>query len=279
MTTSLPRPLATARAMALELTRGYRTVTSQSFFRTFAWDVVAYRRMRLGRVRSYNLRRCIVTRGGTTIHYRRNRGDIQGIREVWLEGVYSVPFGQQPQVIVDLGANIGLTSLFFCEHYAPKRIVLVEPDAANAEVLRSNAAQCRAALDIVVAAVGPEDGIVLFSESEESNLGRISEKGRPVPCVSMHSLIKTTGLTRIDLLKIDIEGGEGQLLSLANDWLDLVGSIMIEFHPQAVDERALIALLQSRGFRYFAHNDVRRLGKSDYFQRPEWPGLQRLREE
>jgi len=276
MSAGLLRPLRTAQAIALELSRGRRTMTPDSFFGTFAWDVLAYRRMRLGRIRSYNQRRRIVTRAGTAIHYRRNRGDIQGIREVWLERVYAVPFGQRPQIIVDLGANIGLTSLFFCEQYAPQRIVMVEPDAANAEVLRANLAPGATAFDIVVAAVAPHDGTVLFAESEESNLGCVAASGRPVRCVSMPSLMQTTGVPRIDLLKIDIEGGEGLLLSQANDWLDAVGSIMIEFHPHAVDEAALIALLQSRGFRYFSHNDARRRGKSDYFQRPDWPGLRRL---
>jgi len=267
------RPLTTARAITHELTRGYRTMTSESFFATFAWDVLAYRRMRLGRIRSYNDRRRIVTRGGTVIHYRRNRGDIQSIREVWLDRVYSVPFGERPEIVVDLGANIGLAGLFFSAEYMAKRVVMVEPDRANAEVLRDNTLQCKPDVDVIEAAVGPADGVVFFSESEESNLGRVAQSGRPVQCISMPSLMKATGLTRIDLLKIDIEGGEGQLLSGANDWLQSVGAIMIEFHPQIVDEVALIALLKSKGFVYFAHTDAARLGKSDYFQRPNWPGL------
>lgn len=268
------RPFTTARAITLELARGYRVMTSDSFFSTFAPDVLAYRRMRLGRIRSYNDRRRIITRGGTVIHYRRNRGDIQGIREVWLDGAYNVPFGQRPEVVVDLGANIGLTSLFFCEKYAPRRIVMVEPDAANAEVLRANCAQCGPAVDVIVAAVGHEDGTVFFAESEESNLGHVAESGRPVPCISMPSLMKATELARIDLLKIDIEGGEGQLLTLANDWLELVGSIMVEFHPHVVDEPALIALLRSKGFRYYTGREVAPFGgNADYFCRPKWPGL------
>ncbi len=271
------QPLRTARGITRELTRGYRVMTCDSFFSTFAPDVLAYRRMRLGQIRSYNRPRRIVTRGGTVIHYRRNRGDIQGIREVWLDGVYSVPFGQQPEVIVDLGANIGLTSLFFCEKYSPRRVVMVEPDPANAEVLQTNCAQCKAAVEVVVAAVGHEDGTVYFEESEESNLGRVADTGRPVRCVSIPSLMRATGLTRIDLLKIDIEGAEGRLLSFANDWLECVGSILIEFHPKVVDEPALIALLRSKGFRYFTAREVAPFGGvADYFCRPNWTGLQTL---
>jgi len=268
---SLIRPMQTTRAITTELIRGYSAMKPASFFSTFAWDVLAYRRMRLGRIGSYNDRRQIITRGGTTLHYRRNRGDIQSMREVWLEQVYSVPFPQRPEIVVDLGANIGLTALFFCQEYAPRRVVVVEPDPANAEVLRANAAHCSSEIEVIVAAVGPKDGVVFFAESEESNLGHVADTGRPVTCISMPSLMKSSGLPRIDLLKVDIEGGEGELLTHDNEWLDLVGSIMIEFHPQVVDEPALISLLQSKGFRYLAHTDATRLGKSDYFQRPDWP--------
>jgi FkbM family methyltransferase len=268
------RPLRTARAISVELARGYSAMTSDSFFATFAWDVLAYRRMRLGRIRSWNNRRRIVTRAGTVIHYRRNRGDIQGIREVWLDRVYSLPFNQRPEVVVDLGANIGLTSLFLCERYAPRRVVLVEPDPANAEVLRANVGQLRSQVDIIVAAVGHQDGTVCFAESEESNLGRVSDCGRSVRCISMPTLMKEVGLTHIDLLKIDIEGSEGLLLSKSSDWLEQVGSIMVEFH-QNVDEPALIELLRSRGFSYFTCRDVAAFGgKSNYFLRPHWHGLQ-----
>lgn len=269
-------PFATLRHIVLELAGGYRALTLRSFLATFVWDVFAYRWMRASKTRSYNRRRRVKTRGGTTIQYRRNRGDIQSIREVWLERVYQVPFEQKPEIVVDLGANIGLTTLFFCEEYSPKRVVVVEPDPGNAEVLRANAVQRQSTIDIIVAAVGDADGTALFAESEESNLGHVSDSGRPVECLSMPSLMKKTGLSRIDLLKIDIEGGEGGLLSVANGWLDQVGSIMIEFHPHVVDEATLVALLQSKGFRYFAHTDPARFGKSDYFQRPDWPGLQTL---
>ena len=271
---SLLGPLKTARGITRELARGYQTMTTDSFFTTFATDVLAYRRMRLGRIRSYNCPRRVVTRGGTAIHYRRNRGDIQGIREVWLERVYSIPFGHRPEIIVDLGANIGLTSLFFCERYSPRRVVMVEPDPANAEVLRANCAQCRAEVEVIVAAVGHEDGTVYFTQCEESNLGRVSDSGKPVRCISVPTLMRATGLTRIDLLKIDIEGAEGALLTIANEWLEQVGSVLIEFHAN-VDEPALIGLLRSRGFRYYTRREVAPFGGvADYFCRPNWPRLQ-----
>src|SRR2546425_2333013 len=41
-------------------------------------------------------------------------------------------------VIVDLGANIGLASLYFADRYNPKRLICVEPNPNNIPILRHN---------------------------------------------------------------------------------------------------------------------------------------------
>ena len=54
---------------------------------------------------------------GLTIHFRWNRGDIQSLREVIFEECYRLPVDISPRTIVDLGANIGLASLYFHAKY------------------------------------------------------------------------------------------------------------------------------------------------------------------
>jgi hypothetical protein len=56
---------------------------------------------------------------------------------------------------------------------------------------------------------------------------------------------------RADLLKIDIEGGEGALFLGADvSWLDNVHAIIAEIHPDRVDEEEIVKAVTSRGFRY-----------------------------
>ena len=61
---------------------------------------------------------------------------------------------------------------------------------------------------------------------------------------------------RADLVKIDIEGGEGALFEAACPWLDRVDAIIIELHPLAVDVRSIIQKIESSGFRYVPAGSV-----------------------
>ena len=102
-------------------------------------------------------------RDGTRLTYRRNRGDIQAIREIWLDEVYSPPREAQglPNV-VDLGANIGFTSVYLARRLRPACIVAVEPDPENARILRRNLEQNDIHSIVIEAAVGPYDGTTGF---------------------------------------------------------------------------------------------------------------------
>jgi FkbM family methyltransferase len=267
-------PARTVGAIARELARGYKLCRNVSSFKTYATDVLAYRVLRVRAINSYNAARTIVVSGGLTVRYRRNRGDIQGIREVWLEEVYRLPLDIEPEVIIDAGANIGLTSLFFYAKYKPKLVVSVEPEHSNVQLLHANLIENGVPHEIVEAAVTPHDGVVLFSESVDSNLGSIASAGRPCSAISMYSLLERTPASRADLLKVDIEGAEQALLSTNNGWLERIGALIIEFHPNSVDYPGLVALLQSVGFTYFPpFQGTSRPGwngSTDFFLRADW---------
>lgn len=70
--------------------------------------------------------------------------------------------------------------------------------------------------------------------------------------VSMATLLNTHGITTVDLLKMDIEGGEQALLDGDLAWLSQVRAIIAEFHPDVVDYEALVQRLIAHGFRYVA---------------------------
>jgi hypothetical protein len=79
--------------------------------------------------------------------------------------------------------------------------------------------------------------------------------------VSIPTLLQETGIGhRIDLLKVDIEGGEAELFSKNFEWLDGVQNIIVEFHPDIIDVVPITEAICSRGFQHippgsvFAHN-------------------------
>jgi len=59
----------------------------------------------------------------------------------------------------------------------------------------------------------------------------------------------------VDVVKMDIEGGEGPLLKENLAWLRRVRSLIAEFHPEVIDYPAVIRSIESQGFRYIpAHS-------------------------
>jgi FkbM family methyltransferase len=230
-------------------------------------DAVAYRILKFVRLPASGRMRTLQMIDGTLLSYRLNRGDIQAIREIWLSQTYSPPLPSQSfGVFVDLGANIGFTTLYFARRYGAHTCVAVEPDPDNARLLRHNLAQNGIRATIFEAAVGPRDGSVRFAQDRESNLGRVAAEGVTVPMVSMDTVVHATAHDRVDLLKMDIEGGEAELFAGPTGWLDTIDAIMMEFHPDVADPNPILSTIKARGFRHIRAGSIRE-GSTDAFVR------------
>jgi FkbM family methyltransferase len=201
-----------------------------------------------------NRERQVQFRSGARLRYRLNRGDIQGIREVWLERAYRLPFAISNGVLVDLGANIGLTSVWLAKEYGFSRVIAVEPDSSNAALVRKNLDLNGLNAQVVQAAVGPNDGTARFQTANESNLGQVSQDGDVVKMVSMQTILERFGLSDLDLVKMDIEGSEQALLTGPSEWLSRTRAMIAEFHPPLIDYPRLTGLLEQRGFTYVRSN-------------------------
>ncbi|MGB7680711.1 MAG: FkbM family methyltransferase [Candidatus Acidiferrales bacterium] len=198
--------------------------------------------------------RQVRTRSGVTLCYRLNRGDLQSIREVWFEEAYRLPFPDPCGVLLDLGANIGLTSLWMAKRYPFTRIIAVEPVPSNAALARRNFELNGIKAEVLEAAVGAREGTGKFQVCRNSNQGKLSESGVPVAMVSVDFILEKFALPQLDLVKVDIEGGEQELFLGPTAWLDRTKAIIIEFHPTSVDYPLLTKLLEDRGFDFIRAN-------------------------
>jgi FkbM family methyltransferase len=231
----------------------------RSFLR-YGADAVMYRGMSFAPA-TERLRTIRV--GGASVTYRLQRGDFQAVREVWVEEVYRPPVEIPIGTVVDLGMNIGLTSLWYGLHGA-RRLHCVEPLAANIALGRRNLAQNGVPAEFVQAAIGPEDGTTHFRvDPRYSTRGHVDETGElEVPVVSMRTLL--SGIDSVDLLKIDVEGAEIGLFRGDVSWLDKVNAIIIEFDKG--DPRELAPIVEARGLRFIPAGSVR-WNSMDFFIR------------
>jgi FkbM family methyltransferase len=138
------------------------------------------------------------------------------------------------KTIVDCGANIGVSSLYFASIYPTARIYSVEADPESFAILKSNAMEeprifpihgCIVATPEDTAlfnAVGPAWGRSLASHGATSG-------GIEVPAITLDVLLEQSEISRVDLLKMDIEGAEREVLAKGG-YLDKVQHIIAELH-------------------------------------------------
>lgn len=195
-------------------------------------------------------------RDGAQIRYRLNKGDLHSIREIWFEDDYRLPFANSSGVLLDLGANIGMASVWLVKKYSFHRVIAIEPDPTNAALVRDNFELNGINGQVLEAAVGPTEGTARFEFSDCSNLGRLSENGSPVQVISVDTILKKFAVKRFALIKIDIEGAEKDLFDGPTEWLAQTDAMIMELHS-VVDCSRLTKVVSSQGFRYIpAHSFV-----------------------
>src|ERR1700733_11933508 len=64
--------------------------------------------------------------------------DVALCREILLNGLYDCQLRESPEVIFDLGANIGLSTVYYANKFPTAKIIAVEPDPSNFALLEKN---------------------------------------------------------------------------------------------------------------------------------------------
>ncbi len=137
-------------------------------------------------------------------------------------------------VCLDIGANIGVKTMYLSRHARRGRVIGVEAGRKNAECLSVNVkANNLKNVDVVHAAIGDRTTDVKFTENFA--WGHVSDEGATVPMMTIDDVAEQFALDRIDFIKIDVEGYEFPILrrslNLINKYKSLV---LVEFNSFAL---------------------------------------------
>lgn len=199
----------------------------------------------------------------TRCYIRLESSDAFVLKQIWVDKeydavihIYRNSFNDNPKTLIDAGANIGLTSLYFHAFFPGIRIMAIEPELANAAQVEKNAALNGAqssirlvtkALWARVTTLAPvsddfRDGLDWSFAATESVSGTIET-------VTPESVIKMSGGS-IDIFKIDIEGAEAELFAdnVSLDWVRSVKILAIEVHPEKISVDQVRSSLSAKGF-------------------------------
>lgn len=179
---------------------------------------------------------------------RNNSSDLFILKEIFIDKCYSlpVPCAIKDPMIIDIGANIGIASLFLYSFYPGATIHAFEPQNDNFELLKRNAEACGGNITAHRMAVMSYTGEASFIGSTDKNNfgggGVCSEGMVKVPCTSLKDFCDSRGIGSIDVLKIDCEGGEYDILyKMDTEFLKKIRIIIGEFHGH--DTIALVSYL------------------------------------
>jgi FkbM family methyltransferase len=149
---------------------------------------------------------------------------------------------REAQLIVDCGANTGLSSAYFLSRFPRAYVVAIEPDPGNFGLLKKNLARYKGRYTAICSAIWSHATGLVFSEirfcdgREWARVVREAGAGEKptITSTDIGTILRDSRFERISILKIDIELSEAAVFS-ANyeNWLGKVDNLVIELHDDS----------------------------------------------
>lgn len=138
-------------------------------------------------------------------------------------------------LILDLGANIGASALYFHCHYPKSKIIAVEPDAENFSLLKENVKNTP--VDCINNAVSNFRGKGYLADNGYGEWGYAlapvdNGSGQYVDVLRIDDILSVFHESQFELfiVKMDIEGGEREVFDDACLWFERCDLLIIEIH-------------------------------------------------
>lgn len=167
--------------------------------------------------------------------------DVPTFEQVFISKQYEFGVKWAPKYIIDAGANIGLAAVYFANKFPDARIVAIEPEASNLEILRRNVAPYPN-ITVACAALWHEDSTIDLVDPGLGNWGFMVQAGHDgerygpvvhtVRSVTVDAVMRQYGIDHVDILKMDIEGSEREVFGDPSAWIDAVDAMIVELHDR-----------------------------------------------
>ncbi len=226
-------------------------------YRCLAFPAYRGRVRELSRLRRLPAGRATVTRlTGKPLEVPDPPSFLEMYFEIWENQIYRFRPRSPGPLIIDGGANMGLSVAFFKETYPDSEVLAFEPDETLFGCLERNVRN------------GGYGGVTLFRRAlwaSEATLdfaadggdsGRIARAGDRGTGRVQTARLRDFLDRPVDFLKLDVEGAEAEILADCAGRLGGVGSLFVEYHsfdrePQSLP--ALLGILADAGFRLHLH--------------------------
>lgn len=175
-----------------------------------------------------------LSRNLARLSIRASQSDRFVFRQIFGDEELNIPLKVKPTSIIDAGANIGLASIYFALKFPEAKIIAVEPEQANFNLLVENASAFQT-IKPVFGAVWPRKELLAIAGTHGGECAYFVDNKSSGPSVqswTVPELLDQLPGGRADLVKIDIEGAELDLFSGDTAWLRQVRTLMVETHDR-----------------------------------------------
>jgi len=171
--------------------------------------------------------------------------DLILLTEIFFLEVYYVEKFNNPTLIVDAGANKGLSAVYFSSLWPQCAIHCFEPNKNLIPILNKNLKINSVNATVQNVAISDKDGYEFFDISENHQYSRLSknETGVKVKTVHLESFYNEQ---KIDILKMDVEGAEEKIIRSFKKFN--IECIIGEIHHDLIDENQFFKLLSKKYF-------------------------------
>jgi FkbM family methyltransferase len=186
-----------------------------------------------------------LTIGGVPLYLRTRSPDLSVAIDSLLNNEFAAlreAAGENVTFIIDGGGYIGTAAIAMTKMFPLATIVSVEPSEDSFVMLLRNTAKFPNIVPLKAAIVGADREVSLHDRHsgewgytiQPTQGGKHLKPLHHVDGISIPTIMKKFGSDHIDVLKLDIEGGEMEILSHASEWLPATKSVYIELHDRIV---------------------------------------------
>ncbi len=229
------------------------------FFTIKEYRVLLLLGLKYGRSKRYQAKQVSFSRN------KFNIADFQSFfwqyKQIYVDQCYAFKSTSVSPVIIDCGANVGLSALYFSRNYTNAKVIAYEADTNVFKCLTDNILISRMSnvVGINKAVWINNEGVSFSVEGADGGAVSSNKNAKTISVESISLVDILAAHQSVDLLKIDIEGAEVEVIRSAKEVLKKCKNIFVEYHsfkgqPQYLHE--ILSILSDNGFRYYVKEEV-----------------------
>jgi FkbM family methyltransferase len=173
----------------------------------------------------------------TSFRLRPASTDFDTYEHVFVLKQYDIEIDFEPKIIIDGGANIGMSAIYYALRYPKAKIISLEVSSENFELLKHNTRDFPNVKPVCKGVWNETGHLKIIDEGKGANAFTVQRVDNPsentIPAISLTDIMKEENVDVLDIVKLDIEGAEKMVFdNNFESWLPRTRLLIVELHDR-----------------------------------------------